>query len=818
MATTRGLRNRARAHATAVAVTLLALALRLAADPVLHDRHRFSVFYLAVTVAGWAGGMGPGLVALGLSLILANVFFVPVRHTPGAVVDPTSELLGSGIFVVVCLVVVAVTEAMWRARLRVEQHAAEAEAAEGVRARLAAIVESSDDAIVGKSLDGTVLSWNRGAERIFGYTAEEMIGSPISRLIPEDRQDDLTAILGAVRRGEPVEHYETQRIRKDGRRIDVSLGISPIRDIRGRVVGASKIARDVTDRKRADREREELLAAAERARNEAERALQMVDRTQSITEAVLAELPVDDSLRELVARVRAGTVADVALVLLETSGEDVLRSRAVAGGDEAVLRGLAVRRGESFVARVAAERQLLVRAGADPGELGPLRSTGIRTLAAVPLLAGRRLLGVLCVGRQQAGTFSPDDVRLLQIAAERAVLVLERAAQAEAEQAARRAAEAANRAKDEFLAMLGHELRNPLAAVRNAVVSARLDAGYRDRSLEIARRQTEQLARLVDDLLDVSRITQGRILLRKERIALARVVEQAVEAARPLVDQRAHTLTLALEGAAEVFVDADPTRLEQVVVNVLSNAVKYTPAGGRIDVLTGREDGCAVLRVRDTGIGIEPDMLPRIFDLFAQAERGLDRAEGGLGVGLTVVRSIVELHGGRIEVHSAGPGKGAEFVVRLPAVGAAPGETPRESVAAPTGGRARVLVVEDNADAAESLALLLELLGHQVRMAADGPRALELAAANVPDVMLIDIGLPGMDGYEVARRVREHPALRQVTLVALTGYGRDEDREHALHAGFDHHLVKPVDPTTLQGLVARLGKDDAGGRKPPTVH
>jgi signal transduction histidine kinase len=376
----------------------------------------------------------------------------------------------------------------------------------------------------------------------------------------------------------------------------------------------------------------------------------------------------------------------------------------------------------------------------------------------------------------------------------------------------RAVAEAASRAKDEFLAMLGHELRNPLSAVRNAVAAAALDPARRARALDIARRQTDQLNRLVDDLLDVARITRGRIALRRRRVAVAEVVANAVEAVRDAIDERGHRLTVQAADAS-LAVDADPTRLEQVVVNLLRNAAKYTEPGGAIELAVRRDGDAVVLAVRDSGVGIAADVLPRVFDLFAQARPSLDRSLGGLGVGLTVARRLVELHGGTIAAHSEGLGRGAEFVVRLPgAAGAdAAGTTPAGAVAAPSTPM-RVLVVEDNHDAAESLVMLLEVLGHRVRVAPDGPTALAAARGAPPDVVLLDIGLPGIDGYEVARRMRADPLLRRVVLVALTGYGRSEDRAMALAAGFDHHLVKPVEPGRLEALLGGVQPAGPGSR------
>jgi CheY-like chemotaxis protein/two-component sensor histidine kinase len=345
--------------------------------------------------------------------------------------------------------------------------------------------------------------------------------------------------------------------------------------------------------------------------------------------------------------------------------------------------------------------------------------------------------------------------------------------------------------------MLGHELRNPLSAVRNAVVAARFDPVRRERALDIACRGVDQLARLVDDLLDVARISHGKITLRRQTLDVVGVAERALEATRPLIEERSHELEVSLP-ASGLYVDGDAARLEQVVSNLLSNAAKYTNPGGHIAVEAGLENGEVVLRVRDGGIGISREMQTRVFDLFAQADRALDRAQGGLGIGLTVVRRLVELHAGRVEVHSDGPDTGSEFVVRLPvSVGPRSGSEVRVEPSESVG--ASVLVVEDNDDVAESLSMLLEQAGHWVTVVANGERALEAIRALRPDVVLADVGLPGMDGYEFARRVRAAADLAVVPLVALTGYGRGEDRERAIEAGFDHHLVKPVELTPLLG-------------------
>jgi signal transduction histidine kinase/ActR/RegA family two-component response regulator len=585
----------------------------------------------------------------------------------------------------------------------------------------------------------------------------------------------------------------------------------------GKIAGLVVVFRDVTRDKQAAAERESLLTIAEQARAEAERSREMIARVQRIGDAMLADLPLDDLLREVLIRVQETVHSDTAVILVHASdaGGGELRTRAAVGLDDDASEQAPIRTGEYFAGRVARERQPLVWNEVDPAAVSPrLRRRGVRALAGVPLISGDRLLGVLHVGSVTARVFHQEDVELLQLAAERIALGIERSARSDAEKQAREIAEAASRAKDEFLAMLGHELRNPLAAVRNAVAAARLNDSQRSRALEIAGRQAEQLGRLIDDLLDVARITQGMITLRKACISLAQIVERAIESTRPFVD--ACGLRLALEVRADdMWVEADPARLEQVFVNLLSNAAKYTEAGGRIDVLLERRNGQAIVRIRDTGIGIAPDMLPRVWDLFAQSARTLDRAYGGLGIGLTVARRLVELHGACIEAHSDGLGKGATFTVSFPVLAVA-GEGRPDVASASTSRRSvRVLVVEDNPDIADSLRMLLEVLGHRVRTVGDGVAALEAARANVPDVMLVDIGLPGIDGYEVARRVRRDPDLEQTVLIALTGYGREEDRARALAAGFDYHLVKPLSPDALNGLVTWLGKDSSDDR---TVH
>jgi signal transduction histidine kinase/ActR/RegA family two-component response regulator len=383
------------------------------------------------------------------------------------------------------------------------------------------------------------------------------------------------------------------------------------------------------------------------------------------------------------------------------------------------------------------------------------------------------------------------------------------------EREARERAESASRAKDEFLAILGHELRNPLAPIVTALDMIRFDPpkGF-ERELTIIDRQVTHLARLVDDLLDVSRIAQGKIELKRERIQLAEIVARAVEMTSPLLEQKRHHFNASVPD--DLFLMGDATRVAQVLANLIMNSAKYTAPGGRIDVVAARQEEQIEIRVRDDGIGMTSDMLPRIFNLFAQERQEADRAPGGLGLGLSIVRSLVTLHGGTVEAHSDGLGKGSELVVRLPALKKEdePAEAlvVRPSRPPPASGRApRILVVDDNEDAAELLAYALSGRGYSTRIAHDGPQALVVAGDFSPDVAVLDIGLPVMDGYELAHRLRASPGVRKVRLVALTGYGQAEDARRAREAGFEEHLVKPVDFKRLDALVTRLLQErDAG--------
>jgi signal transduction histidine kinase/DNA-binding response OmpR family regulator len=432
----------------------------------------------------------------------------------------------------------------------------------------------------------------------------------------------------------------------------------------------------------------------------------------------------------------------------------------------------------------------------------PIPSLEPRSVIVVPLRARGRFFGTIALARYDPGRrYGTADLALAEDLAGRAAIAIDNAR-------LYRNIQENDRRKNEFLAMLAHELRNPLAPIRNAVELLRR-LGPEDADLhwanDVISRQVEQLVRLVDDLLDISRITEGKIQLRKEPINLAAAVTRAVETSRPLIDARKHELIVSLP-PKPLRVNADSVRIAQVLSNLLNNAAKYTEEGGKIELEVTRVDDEALVRVRDNGVGISAEMLSRVFDLFTQADRSLDRSQGGLGVGLTLARRLVEMHGGNVQAFSEGTNRGCELVIRLPALA----ETCPSAVdenrfhSGPKDHHPRrILIVDDHPDVTRSLARLLRLSGHEVRTSLDGPTALEELASFRPEIVLLDIGLPGMDGYEVAQSIRKQPDSGSLVLIALTGYGQDEDRRRSREAGFDHHLVKPVDPDALLSIVSR---------------
>jgi PAS domain S-box-containing protein len=626
------------------------------------------------------------------------------------------------------------------------------------------------------------VTWSPSLELIHGIplgTFDGTFEGFLRDLHPEDAPRVQSEVRASLERG--THRIEYRIVRPDGAVRWVEGRGDVFYNADGRPERVVGVCTDITERKRAEA-RLTLLG--------------------ELAHSITSSLDLDTVLRRAVEGARAVCGSTSATVFLREGdtmlprqrvgpvlpGYDALRIRAGMGlGGEVMLTGRPVRTGDYL---------------ADPRVPtvfhGLYAATGSVALMVVPILVGSEVVGLLYLTTPVVRSFTDEDEAIAVRLAEQVAVAVQNARLFGREEAARAEAESANRAKDEFLAMLGHELRNPVGAITSAahvlaLTGAESTQGRRAR--DIIDRQVQHLGRLVDDLLDVSRVMTGKVVLRTVPLDLAEVTRRAVGAfGGPRGAQ--HAITLDVSG---VWVTADPTRIEQIVSNLLSNAMKYTPAGGEITVRVQREGADAVLLVRDTGMGIRPELLPRVFDLFVQGDRSLERTSGGMGIGLTLVRHLVALHGGRVEAASAGVGRGSTFTVRLPAI-ATPAVVGRPSAPQRASVPRRVLVVEDNDDAREMLGALLQLLGHEVHMARDGDGGVELAEKIQPELALIDIGLPGIDGYEVARRIRQRVAA--IRLIALTGYGQPEDRRRALGAGFDVHVVKPVDSDELQRLIA----------------
>jgi PAS domain S-box-containing protein len=625
---------------------------------------------------------------------------------------------------------------------------------------LAAIVESSDDAIVSKSLDGIIQSWNAAAERLFGYTADQAVGRHISLVIPPERIAEEDRILASLRAGQRIEHFETERQRSDGRRIFVSLTISPIKDADGVVIGASKIVRDITDRKRAEAEQQKLVTLVENS-------------TDFIGICDLAGMPMF---------VNSAGMRMVGLDDIDHARRTPLASFFFPEDQPWIMNEFF----PSVLERGHGEVEVRFR---------HLKSGEARWMAykvlTLPDAAGQPVAFASVSQDVTERKRFEDTLRRVAIDLSEA-----------------------DRRKNEFLAILAHELRNPLAPISHAIQALRLaqsDTKSVHAATEMLDRQVGQMVRLVDDLLDMSRISRGKIDLRKDRIELAPIINQAVEATRALHKSMNHELTITLP-SHPIYLDADPARLAQVVGNLLNNACKFTDSGGHIWLTVEQDRTQAVIRVRDNGIGIAGDQLPRLFEMFMQLDTSQERSREGLGIGLTLVKTLVEMQGGTVEAYSEGLGRGSEFVIRLPVVAEMPRPVPRDTTAGPLPAvRRRILVVDDNEDAAEWLATVLRLKGHETHVAHDGLEAVRSAERIRPDAVLLDIGLPRLDGYEACRRIRAQSWGQDLLLVALTGWGQEEDRQKSRDAGFDAHLVKPVDDEALLKLLASLPSRTSAG-------
>jgi two-component system CheB/CheR fusion protein len=648
--------------------------------------------------------------------------------------------------------------------------------------RLSAIIEHTEDAVMGTDVGGMIVSWNPAAATLFGYSAEEAIGRHGSFCVPPDRYTETAAATARALHGERIEHFETVLLRKDGVQVDVSVRVSAVRDASGRIVGISTIARDVSDRKRGERRQATEHAVAQVA---AEARL-WEDAVPKLLDALCQHLRVNQALmfqpdgqrRELVCNGRVGRAVD-----MKASMDAPAHERQSA---EACHRA----------ARQAADLQRIVWSlERRETEAGQPDVPWASTIYAVPVLDGGDCRAVLCV--ELRGEVTPDSLLLEMfgvISQTVGQLLLRTTAEADLRDAVSR--------RDHFLAMLSHELRNPLAAVRNATLALqRPDTnGVHQGATRVITRQVQHMSHLLDDLLDVTRLTQDRLTLQRGPLVVAAAVDAAVEMVEPLARERNVTMVVGDRGT-DLVINGDSTRVSQMLANLLTNSVKYSPPGSEVAIHVESDGTFALIRVRDRGMGMTPAVMARAFELFYQADQTLDRSASGMGVGLTLARRLAEMHEGTIDAYSGGPGRGSEFVVRLPLDRSHELPAVAPSTPAPAMHARDVVVVEDHDDNRAMMEMLLACDGHRVHTAAGGPEGLALIERIRPDVALIDIGLPGLDGYEVARRIREDRRLDSVGLIALSGYAQPADVERAVAAGFDQHVAKPVTYERLWSVV-----------------
>jgi PAS domain S-box-containing protein len=677
------------------------------------------------------------------------------------------------------------------------------------RRHLAKIVDSSDDAIISKDLNGIIQSWNAAAERMFGYTAAEAEGRSIRMIIPADLQAEEDMVLARIRSGKSVDHYETRRRRKDGSEFLVSLTVSPLVDDTGVVIGASKIARDVTERARLQ------AVAAEQS--------EIAQKLSEVGTLVTASLERSTVVQK---------VTDAATTLAQAEfGAFLYNARDPRSGDSYMLYTLSGASKEAF-AHLPPPRGLFAptfqgegivrmddvtldsRYGQNPPYHGMAEGhLPIRSYLAVPVKSpSGEVLGGLFFGHSKPGMFTEHHEQLVSGVAGWASLALENARlYTEAREA--------DRLKDEFLAVLSHELRTPLSAI---VGYARLLRGNvltgekAARGIEALERNAAALTQIVEDVLDVSRIISGKIRLDVQPVELPLVVHNAIATVQPAADAKGVRVQTIVDPRVGP-VSGDPDRLQQVTWNLLSNAVKFTPKDGRVQVRVERVNSHIDIVVSDTGVGIAAEFLPFVFERFRQADAGTTRKTGGLGLGLSIVRHIVEMHGGSIEAVSEGEGKGATFRVRLPLMivhGAGirePREHPRTEKQTPLTGLGnlsgiRVMAIDDENDALSLLRIVLETAGAEVVTVSSAREGLDRLASVDPDALVVDLGMPEMDGFEFISRVRasDDPHVRDIPAAALTAFARADDRTKALRSGFEMHMTKPVDPGELVASVATL--------------
>jgi PAS domain S-box-containing protein len=696
----------------------------------------------------------------------------------------------------------------------------------------ASIVENSDDAIISKNLDGIILSWNPGAEKLYGYTAAEAIGQPVTMLIPSDRPDEEPHILEQIGRGERVDHYETVRQRKDGTLIDVSLTVSPVRDTGGRIIGASKIARDITDRKRAEKE----------LREQAE-IIETVNRVGQTLAAELDQHKLVQAVTDAATEISGAHFGSFFYNVLDERGESFMLYTLSGVPREAFAHFPMPRNTDIFAPTFNGEGTVLIadvkkdpRYGKNSPYYGmPEGHLPVTSYLAVPVFSrSGEVLGGLFFGHPKEGIFTERAARIVEGLAAQAAIAMDNARLYEAAQRARteaeesavekerlyREAQESSRLKDEFLATVSHELRTPLTSILGWAHMLRtrgLGDADAAKALETIERNARTQAQLIEDLLDVSRIITGKLRIDVQPVDPNFFIEAAVEAVRPAAEAKGVRLQRIMDTGV-VTVSGDPVRLQQVVWNLLSNAIKFTPKGGRVQVRLERVNSHIEIGVIDTGSGIAPEFLPYVFDRFRQADQRTSRQHGGLGLGLAIVRHLVELHGGSVRAESPGKGQGSTFTVLLPvapvyqSIGPEKRVHPAARDTLPVYGcpdrldGLKVLVVDDEPDTRELLKAGLGQCGAKVTAAGSATEALEAIVAAVPDLLISDIGMPGEDGYELIRRIRELPAESggKVPAIALTAYARVEDRMQALRAGYQMHVPKPVEMAELVAVAASL--------------
>jgi PAS domain S-box-containing protein len=656
---------------------------------------------------------------------------------------------------------------------------AERKEAEQAISLLASIVESTDDAVIGRTLDGIILTWNKGAEQLYGYSADEAIGRPLSILIPPDRGDELPQMVEHLKRGEHIDRFQTERMTKDGQIISVSLTVSPIKDSAGRIAGGSVIARDITEQKRA----EEALRQSEEQLRLALEAANMGAWDYDVRTGIVKWSSSLEMIHGLAPGSFGGTFDDYLTDIHPEDREYVMRSL-----------GRTVDQGTAH----DIEYRIILPDGTIRWVEG--KGEVIRDDSGKAV----RLTGV-CMDVSERKLAEDERERLLA-----------------REQQARAEAEAANRAKDDFLALVSHELRTPLNSISGWVD---ILLAYPDRSeahiaraLEVIKRNAGLQARIIEDILDVSRIVTGKLQLDIRPVELPTIIQTAIAAVQLTADEKEVRLRQVLDRSTDP-VSGDPHRLQQIVWNLLSNAIKFTPAGGEVEIRLEQTGFNARITVSDDGEGIRKEFLPRIFDRFSQADSSTTRRYGGLGLGLAIVRHLVELHGGTVEAYSAGEKQGAVFTVTLPLEPAQMESFVAQGVSDDDGRSAsplaglRILIVDDDIDSREVLAALLALRAAEVRSAGSVREALEALTEWNPHVLISDIGMPGEDGYDLIREVRLRSAAEggRIPAIALTGYAAVQDAERALSAGYQSHLSKPIEPSRLVRVIASLGLESGNG-------